>query len=391
LLGGLEAVTSGVEVEPRLLVDLNQSRTRLTEVRAIVEEPARNAGIQLVNGAVQTTAPVQGRVLDLDATLATLQNDAAAELADGALDLRMVTVAPSVTDATPLLQQAQALLSSPLTIEAFDPVNGETQVWSLTPQEWSQWLVASPDQSSTLGLRLSLHDSGLRQFLDNRSAQLPNAGYLEINESIEKVNAALQNNQLSTWVRVYHTPSSYTVQGGDTLASIGYQTGIPYPWIQSANPGVNALSPGQQITLPSKDDLLPLPVVRNKRIVVSIPAQELWAYEDGQLVYNWTISTGIARSPTAPGIFQIQSHDPNAYAAQWNLYMPHFMGVYEPGPNAGVMNGFHGFPTDATGGYLLWTSNLGRPATYGCILLSLDNAAVLYDWAQEGVVVEITG
>jgi LysM repeat protein len=387
----VEAVTSGVEIKPRLLVDLNQSRTRLEELRGILEEPARNAGIQLVGAQVQTTPPVQGRVLDLEATVAALQADAAAELADGALDLRMVTVAPSVTDATPLLQQAQALLGSPLNIEAYDPINNTAQQWSLNPQEWSQWLVAAPDQGSALGLRLSLHEGGLRAYLDNRSAQLPAADFLDVDEAIQTINGALQNNQLTSWVRVYHTPTGYTVQSGDTLASIGYQTGIPYPWIQAANPGVNSLNPGQQITLPSKDDLLPLPIIRTKRIVVSIPEQELWAYENDQLVFNWSISTGIARSPTAPGIFQIQSHDPNAYAAQWNLYMPHFMGVYEPGPSAGVMNGFHGFPTDATGGYLLWTNNLGRPATYGCILLSLENASVLYDWAQEGVVVEITG
>ncbi|NJL93291.1 MAG: L,D-transpeptidase [Anaerolineae bacterium] len=103
--------------------------------------------------------------------------------------------------------------------------------------------------------------------------------------------------------------------------------------------------------------------MRNKRIIVSISEQHLWAYENGNLVFDWVISTGIARSPTSPGVFQIRSHEPNAYAAQWNLYMPHFMGVYNPGPNVEVMNGFHGFPTDASGGYLLWTSNRGRPAS----------------------------
>jgi lipoprotein-anchoring transpeptidase ErfK/SrfK len=52
------------------------------------------------------------------------------------------------------------------------------------------------------------------------------------------------------------------------------------------------------------------------------------------------------------------------------------------------MNGFHGFPSRG-GTQLLWTNNLGRPVTYGCILVSTDNAKALYDWAQEGVVVEI--
>jgi lipoprotein-anchoring transpeptidase ErfK/SrfK len=52
------------------------------------------------------------------------------------------------------------------------------------------------------------------------------------------------------------------------------------------------------------------------------------------------------------------------------------------------MNGFHGFP-NRDGFNLLWTGDLGRPVTYGCILLSSENAQTLYGWAEDGVVVEI--
>jgi lipoprotein-anchoring transpeptidase ErfK/SrfK len=64
------------------------------------------------------------------------------------------------------------------------------------------------------------------------------------------------------------------------------------------------------------------------------------------------------------------------------------MGIYQPAPNADFMNGFHGFPT-RNGSQVLWTDSLGKPVTYGCILASTDNAALLYRWAEEGVVVEI--
>jgi lipoprotein-anchoring transpeptidase ErfK/SrfK len=53
-----------------------------------------------------------------------------------------------------------------------------------------------------------------------------------------------------------------------------------------------------------------------------------------------------------------------------------------------LMNGFHGFPTRG-GGYLLWTGDLGHPVTYGCVLLSLENAEALFNWAEDGVVVEV--
>jgi lipoprotein-anchoring transpeptidase ErfK/SrfK len=37
----------------------------------------------------------------------------------------------------------------------------------------------------------------------------------------------------------------------------------------------------------------------------------------------------------------------------------------------------------------LWGNILGRPASYGCIIMELDAAEFLYDWAEEGVIVEI--
>jgi lipoprotein-anchoring transpeptidase ErfK/SrfK len=140
------------------------------------------------------------------------------------------------------------------------------------------------------------------------------------------------------------------------------------------------------ITIPSKDDLLPLPVVPDKRIVISISKQRMWVYERGQVKWDWIASTGIPDSPTMPGIYQVQSHDGTAYAGNWNLYMPFFMSIYEAVP--GFSNGIHGFPSRG-GSQILWEGSLGRPVTYGCILLSTTNAKLLYQWAENGVVTEI--
>jgi lipoprotein-anchoring transpeptidase ErfK/SrfK len=64
------------------------------------------------------------------------------------------------------------------------------------------------------------------------------------------------------------------------------------------------------------------------------------------------------------------------------------MGIYRPVPTSDFMNGFHGFPT-RSGRELLWTGDLGHEVTYGCVLLSSENADLLFNWAEEGVVVEI--
>jgi lipoprotein-anchoring transpeptidase ErfK/SrfK len=66
--------------------------------------------------------------------------------------------------------------------------------------------------------------------------------------------------------------------------------------------------------------------------------------------------------------------------------MPYFLSIYEAVP--GFYNGIHGFPSRG-GAQVIWENALGRPVTYGCILLSTANAQTLYAWAEDGVVVEI--
>ncbi|MGV2437489.1 MAG UNVERIFIED_CONTAM: L,D-transpeptidase [Anaerolineae bacterium] len=39
----------------------------------------------------------------------------------------------------------------------------------------------------------------------------------------------------------------------------------------------------------------------NKRIVVDLDEQWLAAYESGQPVFSWSVSTGIENAPTLPG------------------------------------------------------------------------------------------
>ncbi len=256
---------------------------------------------------------------------------------------------------------------------------------------WARRLAASSDPGSPTGLVLAMNEAGPTGFLQS-SAAFGDERYIDVADAVADMQVAIAQGQTSAIVRVWHHETTYTVQGGQTLASIGEQVGIPYPYIQAANPGINvdALSAGQELVLPSKDVLVPVDPIPAKRIVVSRGQQHLWAYENGQVVYDWVISTGLPTSPTALGTFQVQTHDENAYAQQWNLYMPHFMGFYHPGPNMDLWNGFHGFPTRG-GGYLLWSDDLGTPVTYGCVLLSLENAQALYNWAEDGVVVEVRG
>ncbi|OGO15128.1 MAG: hypothetical protein A2Z14_18065, partial [Chloroflexi bacterium RBG_16_48_8] len=211
--------------------------------------------------------------------------------------------------------------------------------------------------------------------------------HFHFDEGLEKVKQGLQGSQPEP-LRVYYRPMTYTVQRPETLVSLGVRIGMPYWKLIEADPKLAARNPyvGETITLPAKDAMLTLPVVMNKRIVISIGEQHLWVYQEGELIQDHVISTGMANSPTMPGIFQVQSHFENAYASNWDLWMPHFLGIYEAVP--GFENGIHGLPL-LSNGVRLWGSVLGQPASYGCIILDLEAAEELYHWAEDGVVVEI--
>jgi lipoprotein-anchoring transpeptidase ErfK/SrfK len=300
----------------------------------------------------------------------------------------MIPVQPDIIDASPLVEAASALLANPFEIRVYDPVTDDTEYWTLMPETWVDWLTAQPDSTQPLGLALSLDAESLRAYLGEKQAELGGNRSLNLGESVAAVQTAIGRGDTGAYVRAYHGDVQHVVQPGETIISIAYDYGIPYPYVQQANGGIDAVSVGQTITLPSHDVMLPEPIVFNKRIEVSISEQRVRVYENGGLKWDWPASTGISSSPTWPGIYQIISHEPNAYAANWDLWMPSFMGVYKPIPGSDFTNGFHGFPTRG-GSQLLWTNSLGTRVTYGCILLSNENVQTLYQWAEEGVVVEI--
>lgn len=373
------------QVVPVINVDQVALIDALNKITEHINLPAQNATIRMVNGALIPVSAEAGRVLDVNATAARLLGAGAAEFADGSLDLVMQTTQPEVLDAAPLLDQARLLLASPLSINAYDAITGEKQAWSLPPEQWGAWLTT---QNTATGISFSVDGNALSQYLTQMNAMLGSGRGVKVDEAVQQVQEALAQRNNSSAIRIYHEATIYTVQSGDTLGGIAWSMGIPYWFIQEANPGVSLsyVNPGQTLTIPSKDVMLPLPVAFNKRIVVSIIQQRMWVYEDDQLKWEWAASTGIADSPTMPGVYQVQSHDGTAYAGNWNLYMPSFMSIYEAVP--GFFNGIHGFPW-RNGYQILWENALGSRVTYGCILISTTNAELLYNWAENGVVVEI--
>jgi lipoprotein-anchoring transpeptidase ErfK/SrfK len=382
------AAIFGTDVPPVIHVDVDAARAALENVASQVEQPAVNAGVRFANGRVEPTAARQGWGLNVEATVNSLKDDPGKALADGTLRLIMRPVQPAITDAGPMVAAAQQLLTSPMNIRAYDPATGDSVNWIAQPEEWANWLTPLPVSNTSGSLSLTADADAVRGYLETRGGVFDSTRYLKMDEAVSAVQKAVSDGRTDPWIRVYHHDSQHTVRPGETITTIAWDYGVPYLYIQQANGGIQNVSIGQVITIPSVDNFLPYPVIPDKRIVVSISQQHAWVYENGAVKWDWVVSTGISGSPTWPGVYQIISHVPNAYAGNWNLWMPNFMGVYKPIPGADFTNGFHGFPTRGTS-QLLWTNDLGTRVTYGCILLSNENSQLLYNWAQEGVVVEI--
>jgi LysM repeat protein len=183
----------------------------------------------------------------------------------------------------------------------------------------------------------------------------------------------------------------YTVRRGDTLSSIAYRYGTTAWAISQANGLANPsyIYPGQRLRIPSGGNIsaAPAPAIRvaSRRILVDLSAQRMYVYQNGQLLWNWVVSTGRPGQDTAVGKYKVQNKIPNAYAYTWNLQMPYWLGIYWAGS---LQNGIHALPIQANG-QRLWAGYLGQRVSFGCIILSTQNAQTLYNWATVGTPVDI--
>lgn len=385
---------AGGHVEPVWELDVAQTQQFLQALATELDHPPLNAGVRFdaENNRLLPTPPSKGTHLDIPLTIAWLTENAGTVVYESRLPLHLTAVNPTITNTTSLISEINARLTTPLHLNLYDPISHTTTTWEIPPHTWAQWLDVQP--TAALQLDWSVQASRIRPFVNQQMATLPNHTYIDTDTAVQTLQTLALNhikNQPSaeTPLRLYHMTTSHIVQAGETFASIARQYRLPYPWLQQANPAVgDGLRIGQELTIPSPDTFLPLPIIPHKRIFISISEQTLRAYEGDTLHWEWLISTGIANSPTAVGVYQVQTHEPNAYAANWDLWMPNFMGIYQPVPQSDFMNGFHGFPTRG-GNNLLWTNSLGTPVTYGCILVGNEQMQQLYNWAEAGTIVEI--
>lgn len=186
-----------------------------------------------------------------------------------------------------------------------------------------------------------------------------------------------------------HASTTHTVQRGETLSVIAQRYGVALWTLAQTNNIANPalILPGQVLIVPRSGSLAPAsaPTGGGKRILIDLSEQHLYAYQGNALVYSFVASTGKPGAGTSAGTFRVLDKIPNAYASTWGLQMPHWLGIYWAG---GLENGIHALPISANG-QRLWAGYLGTPVSFGCIILGVEQARLLYQWAEVGTPVVI--
>ena len=144
------------------------------------------------------------------------------------------------------------------------------------------------------------------------------------------------------------------------------------------------------LVLPITSSYTLSPDLHSKFIEVNKSNQRAYLFENGKLVRELVISTGITwETPT--GNFKVLNKVPMtiSYSRLW--YMPWYLPI-------GTINGpyyfgFHEIPYQVSYNGMIYSRDpetIGSPATGGCIQILKGQAKEVYDWADVGMPVYIT-
>lgn len=123
-----------------------------------------------------------------------------------------------------------------------------------------------------------------------------------------------------------------------------------------------------------------------KLISVDLGSQKLMAWENGKIVYETRVSSGMNLTPTVKGKFKIYYKTPltdmRGPSPYKNIY-PSGKYLTKNVPN--TMYFYQGYAIH--GAY--WHNNFGRVASHGCVNTPLAAAQWLYEWAPVGTQVVV--
>lgn len=146
----------------------------------------------------------------------------------------------------------------------------------------------------------------------------------------------------------------------------------PAPARQLASAAAGAIS-SERISVPAG-----FPAAAGKWIDVDLGEQRMIAYEGETPIRTFSVSTGMAGTPTVQGAFRIYMKTP----LQDMKGGERELGTYYNLPNVPWVQYFYA-EYSFHGTY--WHDNFGHPMSHGCVNMRNEDAKWLFDWTTPGV------
>jgi LysM repeat protein len=212
------------------------------------------------------------------------------------------------------------------------------------------------------------------------------AAVAEADEQAEQVNAA----EVATPAE---NMTTHVVQSGEHLSQVAERNGLSWTTLAQINGISNPdrVYAGQVLQIPTVDENGQIMVddmgiiIRSgpgatisvgKQIVVDLSEQRTYAYDNGVLVYDTLVSTGLPGTPTVTGDYQIYHR----------LRSQRMVGPDYDLPNVEWVQYFYqGYGLHGT----YWHNNFGYPMSHGCVNMTNDAAQWFYEWADYGTPVHV--
>jgi len=347
LLSWWQPVTIKVQTE----LDAATLKTFITNNVSIVTQPAHDAGLSIMNGAVQLSAATPGTQYGLiNPNQAILT--AVSILKTTPLHLQPAVLQPNIT--APALATAKAQLEAILRQRIIITIGSE----KVTPSaiDIANWITLTP---STTTVGLNVNGDNLQHYLDDLAAThtQPPRNEIVLSTNGETLQAGVPG------VSIGDTKAAADTITQNLLRGTGTETTLPVQYIAF-----------KAVQAPTND----------KWIEVNTTTKRMYAYDQGQLVHSFLISAGASRTPTVTGSFAIyakyrsqdmsgENVDGSSYFQPAVPYVNYFYNDYA----------IHG--------------NYWRPASYfgninsshGCVGIPVSDGAWIYSWAPVGTPVVI--
>jgi len=251
---------------------------------------------------------------------------------------------------------------------------------------------------------------------NTRRTLLPGKKYLAYKQRVENAQGVFYQIQTGEWIRgesvssrvgystdsrgaifegVPHANFGWTIETLETRSAPGYKSPLTgrkiqiytLVWAYAVQHFENAdwvmVGPDEWIddhffARVAVDTTPPEGVTNGRWVEINLGEQTVSVYDNNRLVFAALAATGVKNMATRPGLYHVTKkvpaeHMTGAFEADrsdfyylesvpWTIYFD----------DARALHGIY------------WRTNFGRPASHGCVNLTIADARWLYDWIKEG-------